>query len=174
MQLNEAIKNRRSIRKWQDKKVPKRVIEKLVEAAAWAPSSCNRQAVKILVVAESESKKFLGKSIAGAVGFAEKAPLVLVVMADVRVYSLPGERHTAFLDCAAAIQNILLKAHELRLGACWINWILSRKNEKIAFEKFNIPVYFLPTSIIALGFPAVKVEIPERKPLREFVKFEKF
>jgi len=174
LELQEAIRERRSVRKWLEKKIPEKTINQLIDAASWAPSSCNRQAVKILAVQEKEGREFLGRITNGGVGFAHKAPLLLLFMADSRVYSLPVERHTPHLDCAAAIQNLLLKAHELGLGAVWLNWCLNQKSEAETYKRFKIPAYFTICSLVAAGYPAIKAEDIPRKPLEQFFVREKF
>jgi len=174
MELDDAIKSRRSVRRWSDKDIPKEMLFQLVEAARYAPSSCNRQSVKLLIVAKKENVKFLGGITYGGTGYAHKAAAIILVLADVRVYPLPLERHTPYLDGAAAIQNILLAANQLGLGAVWLNWVASEANEEKARKRFKIVKHFLPVSMVALGFPAVKPERPARKNIEEYAIFENF
>ncbi len=174
MELDKVLRERQSIRKWKQKKVEKKLLIKLIDAARFAPNSCNRQTLKFLLIQKKNSIKLIANSLVGGIGFAHLASVIILVLADTRYYSIPIERHTPFLDGAAAIQNILLKAHELGLGAVWINWLVNSKKEKKIIEKLKIPFYFLPISVIALGYPAIKPIKSKRKKIEEFIKFEEF
>jgi len=168
------VKTRRSIRKWKEKEVPDILIDKLIDAARWAPSSCNRQTCKFLIIHDEEKRKLIGNAVIGGVGFASKAPIHILVLVDVRPYHLPVERHLPFLDAAAAIENMLLMAHSLGLGACWLNWTVSRKNEEKIRRINSIPEHMMPIALIALGYPDVVPKPPARKKIKDFTEFESF
>jgi len=158
--LLEIIRTRRSIRRWKTDAIPSGTVLELIDAGRHAPSSCNRQPWRFLVVKDKEKIDFLGKSIAGGIDFLGKAPLIIVVLVDARLYHLPHERHLSYLDGAAAAENILLAAHCLGLGACLLNWSITKSREKKFFEFFNIANYMLPIALIAVGYP-----IPDLIPL---------
>lgn len=173
-EFEKIIKGRRSIRLWQEKKVPRQVIEKLIDAARYAPSSCDRQPLKFLVLEKKDDIEFTAGKTTGGVGFAHKAALAILVLADARVYSLPIERHTPYLDGAAAIQNLLLSAHIHGLGAVWLNWCTSHKSEEDTRKRFNIPEHVLPVSLIGLGYPAIKPPTPARKKISDLIEWNSF
>lgn len=170
----ELIKARRSIRRWKNLEISNKIIENLVDAARWAPCSSDKQTCKFLIIRDKKSIEFLGKRFAGGVGFAHTATVHILVLVDMRRYRLPFERHMAYLDGAAAIENILLMAHSLGLGACWLNWSISESNEKKVYKLFNIPRYMLPISVIALGYPDIMPEPPARKDITDFMVYERF
>lgn len=170
----ELIKGRRSVRRWKNLEISNEIIEKLVDAARWAPCSSDRQTCKFLIIQDKKSIEFLGNRLAGGVGFAHTATVHILVLVDMRRYRLPFERHIAYLDGAAAIENILLMAHSRGLGACWLNWSISESNEKKVYELFNIPRYMLPISVIAIGYPDIISEPPARKEIKDFVVYERF
>lgn len=165
------IKSRRSVRTWKGGSIPEHAIVKLIEAAIWAPSSCNRQPCRFLVVGRKDERKFLGSILPGGIGFAKKAPLHIVVSVDARFYRLPQERHTIFLDGAAAIENMLLMAHHLGLGACWLNWVVNKMNDERFRKKFKVPQYLLPVALIAMGFPALVPKPRARRRIEDVVTY---
>lgn len=170
----ELIKGRKSVRRWKNSEVSDEIIEKLVDAARWAPCSSDKQTCKLLIIRDEKGIDFLGKRLAGGSGFAHTAAVHILVLVDMRRYRLPLERHMAYLDGAAAIENVLLMAHSLGLGACWLNWSISESNEKKVYELFNIPRYMLPISVIAIGYPDIISESPARKEIKKFVVYERF
>lgn len=174
MELLELIRSRRSIRKWKDKNIPDKSIRVLLDAARWAPSSCNRQTCCFLVIRQEEKRKVIGNAVVRGISFACKAPVHILVLVDVRSYHLPGERYLPFLDAAAAIENMLLMAHYLGLGACWIDWSISPRNEKRVRRMLNIPHWMMPIALIALGYPDIVPKIPARRKLEDLIIYENF
>ncbi len=174
MEVLELINSRRSVRLWHNQEVSNEVIDKLVDAGRWAPSSSNKQTCKFLVIRSREDIEFLGERLGGGIGFAHAAPVFILVLIDMRRYRLPHERHLAYLDGAAAIENILLVVHSIGLGACWLSWSVSKSTETKVYELFNIPKYMLPVSVIALGYPRAIPAPPSRKEIKSFLVYDHF
>lgn len=174
----DIIRSRRSIRQFEETKlIPKRLLEKLIDAGRWAPSSCNRQPQKFLVLLSREGKRFMADMRGKGHSFIIKASVLILVLIDLRVYSKDEISYTPFLDGAATIQNILLMAHALCLGANWVNLgkeECSVDKLKMIKKKFNIPPYFLIVSLIAIGLPSKSVRTVERKQIKDLVVFECF
>ena len=119
--MNEVLKaliERRSVKKYKDTPVPKELLEKIAEAGTYAPSGMNKQASVILVVTDKEKRDWLSKINAQVRGIDTDpfygAPAVLVVLYDKSV-------HTGIYDGSLVMQNLMLAAHSLGLGACWIH-----------------------------------------------------
>jgi nitroreductase len=142
-------------------------VRKLVEAAIWAPSSCNRQTCRFLILRDEDERTIVGKAVVGGAGFAEKAPVHILALVDARPYHLPHERHLPFVDSAASIQNMLLLAHAMGLGACWINWTVDPNAEKKIRAMFRIPPYLLIVALVAVGYPDFISPPPPRKRLED-------
>jgi len=123
MDLLEIIKNRRSIRVFKKQAVTQDIIEKLLEAARWAPSAGNVQPWTFVVVSSQKMKRNLSMAAFGQKDL-EEASVVFVVCADEKLaeqsYAERGKSLFCIQDTAAAIQNILLTAYSLGLGSCWI------------------------------------------------------
>ena len=154
MALLEIIKDRRSIRKFQKKEVPKEIIDELIEALIWAPSAGNLQSRKFYFVFNQEIKEKLVKA-ALEQDFIAQAPLVIVGCTDDRISIRYGERGKnlySVCDVATSIQNLMLLAAEKGLGTCWVGAFDEKEVSKI----LNLPENLRPIAIIPVGYPAEK------------------
>ena len=151
MDILEVIKSRRSIRKYKPDPVSEEEIGNILEAARWAPSAGNSQPWKFMVLRSKEVRKKLADAIPTG-KFISSAPLGIAVIVNPKASTHPVE------DGAAATQNMLLEAHSLGLGACWIG-AYGTANEEAAKKILNIPEEERILSIIAIGHPA---ESPEK------------
>lgn len=143
MTLEEAIYGRRSIRKFKSIMVPDNVIRDLIDSAIQAPSACNLQGWKFIVIREGDRKIF-NNSILSA------APVVLVVAYRNDFNYLSGFRHKDYVQSAAAsIENLLLMAYHKGLGACWVCDI---PDNCILQPYFNLPSNYEVLAAIALGY----------------------
>ena len=119
--MNDFIKNiisRASVKKYKPDAVPGEYIDEIVDAGLWAPSGMNRQSPIIVAVTDKETRDRLSAANAAVMGMNGDpfygAPVVLVVLAD---KSCP----THVYDGSLAMENMLLAAHSLGLGGCWIH-----------------------------------------------------
>lgn len=147
--VEKAIFTRRSIRKWKQDDVPEWMVKKLVEAAQWAPSSCNTQTVRIKIIKDKEglSLVFGDYNIKGA-------EIMFVFCQDMRPYEFYGGQiptDNRNFDCGAAVQNMLLMAHALGLGAIWMTF--SEKEKENIRKRYNIPQHYKISTYVALGWP---------------------
>jgi len=161
MDLFDAIKNRRSIREFKSDPVPETLLKEILEAAQWAPSAGNCHARDFIVVKNPEVKRRLCEA-ALKQSFIEEAPVDIVVCANeersAAVYGGRGRNLYCILDAAAAVQNMLLAAHALGLGACWVG---AYSDEEVA-RTLHLPEWVRPIAIIPIGYPDEKPEPPER------------
>ncbi len=158
MEALEAIYTRRSIRQFKDQPLEEEKVESLLRAAMQAPSAHNKQPWHFLII----NDRSLLNQIADFHPYAKmlyKAPLALAVCGDLGKES--NDRYLA-LNCAAATQNILLAAHGLNLGAVWI--AVYPREERIKKIKLllELPLHIIPISLVAVGYPAKKVEPEDR------------
>jgi nitroreductase len=154
MNLLETIKNRRSIRKFQKKEIPEKIIDQLIEALIWAPSAGNLQSRKFYFVFNQEIKEKLVRA-ALEQNFIAQVPLVVVGCADEKTALRYGERGKnlySVCDVATSIQNLMLLAAEKGLGTCWIGAFDEKEVSKI----LNLPENLRPIAIIPVGYPAEK------------------
>lgn len=168
MEIFNIIKNRRSIRKFTQQEVPQDLIEKLIEAGAWAPSACNAQGWRFIVVRDEKVKKEIVK-YGGSVTIG-MAPVAIIVIYDNRTKNLEYQDHIQ--SAAAAIENILLAAGSLGLTGSWICHLPSQRTLR---KILKIPASFSPIACIILGYQAKEpLPVVRRYPLEKIVSYNKF
>jgi len=143
MDALEAIKTRRSIRRYKKTPVPQEKLEEILDAGRWAPSARNSQPWKFIVLSDSQVKEKVAELLAFGKFLAE-APLGIAVVVDPTVSGHPAE------DGALAAYSMLLAAHSLGLGGCWINPSLGEEELK---ETLGIPRGERLISVISIGYP---------------------
>jgi nitroreductase len=150
MDALEAIRTRRSIREYQDKPVPQDLVQRVLAAAMSAPSACNAQPWQFVVIRDRKILKEVPRLNPYA-AMAEHAPLAILVCGDL---SLEKSAGYWVVDCAAAVQNLLLAAHALGLGAVWTG-IYPQQDRVEGFRGLlNLPQQVIPHSLIPMGYPA--------------------
>lgn len=173
MDVLEAIKTRRSIRSFTDKPVPEDLITIILDSARYAPSAGNIQPWELIIVKKQETKDLLSRAALGQ-GFIADAPVVIVVCADQRRstmgYGDRGANLYCIQDTAACIQNMLLTAHSLGLGACWVGAF----NEEAVRSILSIPSGVRPLAILPIGWPSRIPPMRNKRALHEILHYEKF
>jgi nitroreductase len=172
MEIMEAIRKRRSIRSFKKEKIPTKVLEKILEAATYAPSSGNLQNWEFILIKDENAKKKIAE-IAFGQSFIAKADVVIVACSNQSKmfrYGERGEKLYAIQNVAAAIQNILLAAHSFGIGSCWVSAF-----DEVELKKFlELPAYVKPQAIIPLGYPNEKPYMPRRIDWKEITFLEKY
>ena len=173
LELFEAIRNRRSVRVLTEEEVSEREIKELLEAARLAPSAGNIQPWVFVIVRDPDTKKRLAEAALNQF-FIEKAPVVIVVFADWnrsrQGYGGRGVNLYCIQDSAAAVENMLLAAVALGLGACWVGAF----QEDVVSDVLKVPEGLRPVAIVPVGRPAEKPNPPYKRPLDEVVRYETF
>lgn len=169
MDVIEAIKKRRSIRRYKDTPVPDDVLREILECARVAPSAGNRQPWVFYVVKSPEVKQKLVEASGNQV-FVGQAPVVIVVCADPEVsasrYEDRGRTLYFIQDTAAAVQNILLAAVSFGLGTCWVGAF----RETLVREALNLPANLRPVAMVPIGYPDQEREPRNLRPYETVVK----
>lgn len=163
-EVMNAILTRRSIRKYENKAVPGELLEQILQAGIYAPSGKNRQTQRFFVMREAKNKEQLRQVI----GQALDNPAYTFYGADTLIFVMVDPEETNGLaDGTAALENMMLAAHSLGLGSCWINQLKYCGHEpevKAVLAGFRIPHNLMCVGILAVGYPA---EAPEAKPRRD-------
>ena len=196
MDTLEAIKNRRSIRQIKSDPIDDKTLEKVLEAARWAPSWANTQCWRFIVVTDKEVKAQLhatrpsrppGPPPASATPptppppMAQPlidAPVVIAVCAETNKAGVRPDGTPAtdkgnswyMYDAALATQNLCLSAHALGLGTVIIGMFDAKKADEI----LKIPPGFQVVVLVPLGYPAQPGRAPSRKELSEITFYNKF
>jgi len=167
VELIEAIRGRRSIRKYLKKDVDMEIVKKVIDAAQWAPSACDRQLWEFVVVTEQEIKERLVREAKGHF-FLKNAPVLIYVLYP---KDINPEEHANVQSASAAIQNMLLTAYSLGLGTCWV--VASGKRDKVR-KILSIPEQYLIVAAIAMGYPGEELDPPPRRNVEEIIHLNKF
>jgi nitroreductase len=209
----DVITSRKSIRRYKPDPVPEEMIDKVLEAARWAPTGENYQPWRFIVVREQETRNKIGElarigsgsrmtawyslghmqerftgiqdpvrraevlrfMYSGEVSaFAKSSPVVIAVIGTL----MEGSVDVPY-DLSAAIENMLLEAHALGLGACWVHGpVGSTRDAKKFKEILGIPIGMGQYKVIAyvsIGWPAEARKHPRpKKSLEELVYWERF
>jgi nitroreductase len=153
MKVIEAILARRTVRKFKQDKIERKVLENLINGARLAPSGGNLQALKYIIVDAEEDVKKVYEHVAWAKYLGEnfkqredERPVAFIaVLVDTDIKKVGYE-----IDLGAAVENILLGAYEEGIGTCWMGAI----NRKEISNILRIPDRFLLNTVIALGYKA--------------------
>lgn len=191
------LTTRRSIRRYTPDPIPDKLIAQLLTAASWAPSAHNRQPWRFAVLRHAQVKERLAHAMGQklrtdltADGIAPDlidkdvgrsyqritgAPLLILLcltMEDMDHYPDARRQHhewvMAVQSTALAGQNLLLAAHALGLGACWMCAPLFVP--EIVRQTLNLPASWQPQALITVGFPA-EMKNKTRHPLTKLVRF---
>jgi nitroreductase len=147
---------RRSVRSYQQKAVDDDIVRALLEAAMAAPSAVAKDPWRFIVVRSNEMLSAISTGLPNGKMLAS-APLGIVVCGDMEA---AHDHLVSYMlqDCSAAIENLLLAAHALGLGACWLG--VHPREDRIAHirKTLGVPESVMPVSCIAIGYPAEKKE----------------
>ena len=146
-----ALLTRRSIRRFTDEPVAREQVDTLLACAMAAPTGYNEQSWRFVVVRDAERREELSAASNWG-GMARNAPVVVVVCGDAAAERHPGQYWVQ--EAAAALENMLIAAHALGLGAVWIG--LHPRPERVAPVRLllGLPPSVEPLGMIALGYPA--------------------
>ncbi len=173
MDIFECMTTRRSVRKYLTIPVEWDKIGQIIDSARYAPSAGNLQNWKFIVVTETDKRRALAEASLQQYWMAD-APIHIVVCTilerAVQFYGVRGERLYAIQNCAAAIENMLLAANALGLGACWVGAF----EEEAVKRTCGIPDYARPQAIITIGYADEKPPEPLRYTIENVVFIEKY
>jgi nitroreductase len=167
----EFITSRKSIRNFVHEEISKEVLENILECGRWAPSGLNNQPWHVCIVQYPSLKKELAETTKYG-GIIESAYYDLVIFLDLE----KGYNRVKDIQAMGAfMENILLGAHAMGLGAVWIGEILNNKEKVNEFFKLNEEKYEL-MGVIAIGSPDEQMEKKkeskrERRPLEDFTEW---
>jgi len=177
MEVLEAIKTRRSVRRYKTTPVDDETLELVLEAARWAPSWENTQCWRFIVVQDSNIKAELAETLGTnpATDAIRQAPVVIVACAELGKSGYRKDENEPatdkgdywyMFDVALAMQNLALAAHSLGLGTVHVG----RFDAQRAAAILKVPEGFCVVSMTPLGYP----EVRPRKELSEIVSHDKF
>jgi len=166
MDAIEAIKIRRSVRQFQNKPIPRNILENLVDAARYAATARDVQPWEFVVVTEREVLKKIAALAENGRFLADAAACILVYTSDTKYYLEDG---------SAATQNILVAATSLGIASCWVAGDKKPYCPDVSYL-LGVPMGYKLISMIALGYPVDKnaLHIADKRILKELIHWEKF
>jgi nitroreductase/SAM-dependent methyltransferase len=164
MEFWKVINSRRSVRSFQDKPIPAPKLQKVMSAARWAPSACNEQLWKFIIIKDKTKLKKL-------VDECGVSKLVLAAPVTVFVFYYKNPFPQNIQSASASVQNILLAATNEGLGSLWIGG--SGNSDKIK-QSLGVPADYIFICQILLGYAKTEPLPPAKKELNEIISFEKF
>lgn len=151
-----TIFGRRSIRRYMKGEIGEALLRDLLEAGMAAASACCKDPWHFVVVRDKAKLKELADGLPNGKMLADAGAGLVVCGSLTEAH----DRQLSFMlqDCSAAIENILVAAHALGLGSCWLG--VHPREERIAHVRrvLGIPLEFTPIAVIALGWPGEKKE----------------
>ncbi len=181
MALLDLIKQRKSVRRFLSRPVEREKIMMCLEAARAAPSACNSQPWRFIVVDEPDLKKRLCERVFRGIyfinAFCKKAPVVVVVVSEksrflARIGGMFRGTRYYLIDIGIAGEHFVLQAEEVGLGTCWIGWF----NEAAVKKELIIPKNTKIDVLIALGYYDKKKmkSTQVREPLEKIASFNAY
>lgn len=171
MNIYDLIAKRRSIRKYEDRRIEDDKLERVLNAARLAPSGKNVQAWKFIVVRDQKIKEQLVPACKGQKFMAQADAAIAVVVNEEEVYQGHGNYMTSFaVDGAIALDHLTLAATYEGLGTCWIGAF----DEEQVREILEVPRPYRIVALTPLGYPAHEGRDRGRKSLEEVVIYDKW
>jgi nitroreductase len=175
----ELVQSRQSDRAYLDTPVEREKIERILETVRLAPSACNAQPWKFIVVTDPEKRTQVAEATSNKVlsmnHFSRHAPVQVVVLEESANFTsnLGGwisKKHYPHIDLGIAAAHISLAATDEGLGSCIIGWCDEKKVQKT----LDIPKNKRVMLIILLGYSSQPLREKKRKPMQEIVSWEKY
>lgn len=177
MKFIDLVKKRLSVRKYLDKPIPRQALLECIEAARLAPSACNAQPWKFIIIDEKKAIKDITESICHTIysfnKFIGNAAALIAVVSDKEGFLRKAAGYIKgtdyyLLDIGIACEHLILQAEEMGIGSCWIGWF----DEKKLKRALQLPKKIKLDALISLGYYNPENTTPKpRKPLKEIASF---
>ncbi len=168
-----AIMSRRSIRQFEvNAEVKEEDLRTILEAGNMAPTAGNLQPFYFIVVRDLQQRQRIQQAAFGQ-ELLGQVPLIIAVCVDPERsahYGDVGRNHWCLLDAANATENMLLAAHALGYGTCWVGGF----DPNQAREVLGLPPGFRVVSLVPVGRAALNPEVPPHRPLEEVIRWDRW
>jgi nitroreductase len=158
MDFTDILLTRRSIRKYKTLEIEEDKMEAILKAAQYAPSAVNKQPWHFIVIDDREIFEKIMEIHPNA-KMLSSANKAVLVCGDEELQHGDGYW---IADCGAATQNMLLAAHSLGLGSCWIGVYPREQRMEHISKLFSLPSHVKPFALVSLGYPDEEKSLPER------------
>jgi nitroreductase len=167
-------RQRRSVRWFRPDPVPRELVLRAVEAAAQAPSACNRQPFLFRYLERPEAARRIAGIAMGTTGYAGQLPALIVVVGDLSCFPHERDRHVPYIDASLAAMQLMLALETLGLASCPINWPDVEALERRMQRELRLPPHLRPVMLLALGYPDPQGGVPHsaKKPPEALLRLD--
>ncbi len=169
MDVFEAIKTRRSIQEYKDKKVEEEKLQRILEAGRLAPSAKNIQERRFIVVRDKGTREKLAQAARNQ-SFVAQAPVCIIGCAAIADYRMTCGQKAYPIDVAIAVDHMTLVAVEEGLGTCWIGAFFEDQVKDI----LKIPDDIRVVTLLSLGYPSFQPPAKSRLPTEKIICRERW
>lgn len=173
-QILSLAENRRSVRWFADKPVPRELIDKALLVGRQSPSACNRLPYEYVVFDNPEDVQRVAGIPMGASGYAHQIPTVIVVKGDLSNYFSPRDRHVPYIDASLATMGFIYALETLGLSSSVINWPDLEPLEAKMAKTLGLKPHERVIMLLAVGYadPESLVAYSKKKSLENMRRFE--
>ena len=173
-QFLALCRQRRSVRWFHPDPVPRDLVMKAVQAAAQAPSACNRQPFVFRYFERAEDARRIAGIAMGTTGYAGQLPALVVVLGDLSCFPHERDRHVPYIDASLATMQLMLALETLGLASCPINWPDVESLERRMQRELGLPSHLRPVMLLALGYPDPQGGVPHsaKKPPQALLRLD--
>ncbi|RAV29404.1 nitroreductase family protein [Sinomicrobium soli] len=158
---------RRSVRWYEERKVPRELIDKAIKIAGLSPSACNRQPFEFRVYDKPELVREIADITWGTKGFSHNFPALIVLVGKLEAYFDERDRHVIYIDASLAAMSFMFALETQGLSSCPINWPDVKEFESKMSNLLKLVPHERPVMLISLGYPDKDAMVPfsEKKGL---------
>lgn len=165
--ITDPIKQRRSQRIFTSTPLDEKIVTKILTAATYAPSSCNRHGIKLKVITDRTEKNLLNGILVGGVGWCYRAHAIILLIADPQAYKSPNEKDFMhYCDAGFTAMTMWLTAESLGVGACYINPNIMPENKALFASRFGEGIF---CGALAIGNYDIRVTEADHPTLAEIM-----
>lgn len=174
-QMVDLAINRRSIRWFEDKPVPREMIDQALMVARQSPSACNRLPYEFMVFDDPQQVRTVASIPFGAAGYSHQIPTVIVVKGDLSNYFSPRDRHVPYIDASLAAMGFIYALETLGLSSSVINWPDFEPLEAKMAKTLGLKPYERVIMLLAVGYPDPEalVAYSQKKDLESLRSFNR-
>jgi len=164
---------RRSVRWYADRPVPRGIVEDAVRVASLSPSACNRQPFRFVIFNDAIKAAEVAEVAMGTRGFSHQFPCVAVLVGDLSAYSEARDRHVIYVDGGLAAMSFLLGLEVQGVSSCCINWPDVEERERRMGQLLGLGQTERPVMLISFGYAREGSLIPfsQKKSVAELAEF---
>ncbi len=168
----KLCRQRHSIRWYQNKEVPLDLVRQAIEAALAAPSACNRQPFRFIIIRDKKKLARVVRMPIGCDTFAYNIKMMVALIGDLSAYFDERDRHLIYLDGGLAAMNFMLALETQGLSSCPVNWPDIEAREQIIFREFDLSTNERGILFFSVGYPLMEADVPfsARKSVEQVIQ----